>query len=330
MAYGMSGVGNCPRVLSAEQIGGFDPAPQTPDDIERLNYYTSLEAVAANQLAALGYTLEDAGLCLSCKEKYGIERHGIHVEIKTALFDLMGHLDRRIHVNGRILPVEIKSLGPGSYEKFRRNQFQDFSNYEYQERCYLEAEQSPGLYWIMNRDTGECLSYLVNNDGTIDLNDLPPNTLEITLGLTFDNIVDKLNEVEICVQDSVLAEGEAGDGCWFCRYKYLCAKKEPTAKIVKDPAIIQAALQYKDATVTIKIAEEEKSSARATLLMHAKTATPKFKVFGCGLSASYRGQTTKTSLDATVIKNNVSPEILRLATRESQPYDAFTIRTVKD
>jgi len=323
--YSMSGTGDCSRVMAAQRLG-HDPTPQSEDDLERLKHYTRCEALAAQEIMDLGYRLESGMHCLQCQVKYGTERHGIHVEIDTALFLLVGHLDRRLILDdNRRLPVEIKSLGKPSWQKFLGKQFAAFNGYACQEACYLEAEQSPGIYWVMDRDSGKPLKYIVN-DWNDDVN--LDGFTKTYIPTNIDHIIDKINLVEIAIQSGVLPEGDENDNCYFCRYKYLCIKPEDKKlKIETSPSLVEAAQQYKDALEAEKVAGDMKSNAIATLLTHAKqNKVDKFKV--AGVSFTYHGWKPRNYLDQTTLKAQ-EPEIYKkyMLTKES---DSYTIKRLKE
>lgn len=325
--YHMSEVGECSRVLAAKRMGQ-KPTPQTAEDLRRLNHYTRLEAVAADQISDLGYKLEMAGHCKVCQDRYGNDRSGIHVEMDTALFTLVGHLDRRILINGLWYPVEIKSLGKASWTKFQHSQFKAFPGYAGQECAYLTAENVPGIYWIMDRDSGEPQKYIVNDtEGFLKLTGFQ----NIELPVDFTTIEDKLNEIEISVQAGVLPVGIESDSCFFCKYKFLCIKEEDEGKAVKNvtnPDLITAAEEYKYGNDLEKTAEEIKIAARASLLLHCKQNNIE-KYLVSGLSVSYRGQRTKNSINADLLQKE-NPELYQLCLRQSSPFDDYTIRILKE
>jgi hypothetical protein len=325
--YGMSGTGGCPRALGAARQG-LAPIPHTQDDLERLSYYTRLEAIAANIIEDEGFILEDGEICPVCQERYGITRHGIHVEYEAALFTLTGHLDRRIEISDGVLPVEIKSLGPNSFGRFKSKQFGEFANYAAQEACYLQCEGKPGFYLIMNRDTGETLRYLVNDfDEGVDLAQLPKGTTRIYLPITFDEIVDKLNDVEICLSESILPEGKPSNECWFCDYRFLCESKSKTS-IITDQHVIQVAEDYKKANNDEKDAKSRKDKAKTNLIAYSiGNSLEKFQAGG--ISINYKGLSTKKWLDESILRREVAPEIIKLAERESDPYPNIYIRELK-
>jgi len=136
--YRMSESYSCPKVLGAQKLG-YEPIVRTEASEHSLDYYSQLEAVVAGMLEREGYELEQGGTCLLCQS------NGIHVHIKSFLISLVGHLDRRIKVNGGWYPCEIKTLGRFSFDRFERKGFEEFMEYAGQEACYLEAEGKPGI-----------------------------------------------------------------------------------------------------------------------------------------------------------------------------------------
>ena len=300
----------------------------TSEDLARLKYYSMCEVTAAQQITDLGYELEPSVLCQPCLEKYGNERYGIHVEIETPLFILLGHLDRRMVLPGRKLPVEIKSAGRFIWPKFAKEEFAAFTGYAGQEACYLEAEQSPGIYWVLNRDTGEPLKYIVNDfKNEVNLEGFK----KITLPVTYEQIVDKINQVEVAVQYGVLPEGEESDNCRYCHYKFLCSKvpveKEGKVETVKLPSLVEAARMYREGHVMEKQGKEMKDAGVFSLMSHAKENNlPKYKTGG--ISFSYFTKERKW-LDEKIIRASVSEEIIRLAEKTSS-YDSYSARILKE
>lgn len=321
----MSGIGGCPRAICAQRLG-YDELPTTTYDKERLKHYTRMELIAAEQISDLGYELQNSGLCQDCVDRFGDERHGIHVEINTPLYELIGHLDRRLILE-QSYPVEIKSLGKSSFKKFYDKRFEAFPEYAGQECCYLEAEQLPGIYWIMERDSGRNQKYIVNDyKNELSL----PGFEKIELPITFDQILDKLNLIELSAQENVLIDGVASDMCQFCKFYYLCDKSDGNREITNDttPHLISASDQYKAGAAMETEGKQMKSNAVAVLLDHMKRGKiDKYK--NNVISLSFRGQRTKKWLDEQTIRKLAPDDIIRLAEKESAPFDDYTIRTIK-
>ena len=321
--YGMSGTGNCSKALVAGRLG-YEPITKTKDDEERLKYYTRLETVAAAQIKDMGYELEPSSLCLTCQEKYGIERHGIHVEIDTVLFDLVGHLDRRLILNGKRYPVEIKTLGRFIWPKFAKNEFSDFPNYAAQEACYLEAEQVPGVYWVMNRDTGQALKYIVN-DYKDELN--LPGFKKIYLPITIEQIIAKLDRVESFISGNELPEGDVLENCTYCDFRFLCHAPDKELVTLDTPSLVDAAKQYTEGHAMEKQAKSMKEAATFALLNHAKTAqVDKFKVQN--VSFTYRGTKQSSYFDSKTFQAQ-NQEMYERYLKPKLPFDDYSIRILK-
>jgi len=321
--YRMSETGACPRVLTARGLG-YEAAVRPVQDEHRLRYYTLLESIAAQQMADQGYVLEEGGLCEQCGS------HGIHVELSTALFKLTGHLDRRLVLStGVKVPVEIKSIGRFTFQKMENSSvFAVYPEYAAQMACYMEAEKMPGIYWVMNRDTGDNIKYIVNDTKGV----LTPSNLghfseftQVTLPVTYQEIVDRLNNVEILLQEKELAPSNITDSCRWCDYKYLCIKeeKEEVAVEESDKTLVEAAQLYKEGNKYKKLYEDATDQAKAILLKHA-LSTNKYKV--SGVSVSYRGMTKKKLINESLIPE----EILKKAIYYSNEYPDITIRILKE
>ena len=324
--YRISETGSCSRALAAVRLGN-NPTPKTDEDEIRLNYYSSLENICAQKLVDLGLEIlpgVQTERCLICKD----ERYGIHVEVSTDLIDFIGHLDRRVQLKTGVYPVEIKCLGRFGWQKFVKDNFKSYPSYAAPEACYLQAEGKSGLYVCMNRDTGDLAKYIVNDTKKeISLDGFS----NLTLPVTFEQVVDKLVNIEIEVTSGTMPKGDADEyTCNFCKLRYLCVKDivEKKAKIVSIPTLLDAATQYKEGDTYFKLGKNMKESATFALLEHAKqNALDKYRV--SNISISYRGQTTKKWYDAKVLEALVDKKILKKALRQSEPYDAFTIRVLE-
>ena len=313
----MSTVGQCPRALAARKLG-YDPIPRTGEDEAKLAHYSRMEAIAAQQIKDLGFELVEGGFCPFCN------RNGIHIELDTPLFLLLGHLDRRLILDGRKLPVEIKSAGKSTWLNFKKEHFSAFPGYAGQECVYLEVEKQPGIYWVMDRDSGDSQKYIVNDfNNEINLKGFE----KITLPITFSEIEDKLNTIEALGSDGVLPDGVESGDCYWCRYRFLCIKEDATpSKVEMIPSLIAAAKDYKYGAELEKAAEEIKRVAVDTLLQHSKqNKVDKYHVEG--LSVSYRGQKSKEYVDHTMLKGTY-PDIYKSCLKPGKPYDDYSIRVL--
>lgn len=328
--FRMSSATACPKILVAEKLG-YEPKQKTRSDLDRLQYYSWLEDVAAKQIASLGYEVLDAGLCPLCTNPDGGQRSGFHVGLNFPLFSLVGHVDRQVRIDGKTYPVEIKSLGRFSWQRFKNNQFESFHDYEGQELCYLEYYKTPGIYWVLNRDTGDSLKYIVNDHKNI-LN--LPGFEKIFLAKTFAEIEEQITSVVIDASCGELpnAPFEPDGKCRYCDYQYLCLDQVETdvnkTSEINIPELSEAARLYQEGVRMEKEGAERKSSAISTLLGFAKSNQPKFKI--SGVSFSYSGQKTRTTCDMDLLKTMIDDDTYNKVIRVGRPYDSYTVRVVKD
>jgi len=332
--YRISETGNCSRTLAASRLGN-KPTPETEDDRIRLKYYSSLEEICAQKLIDSGLEIlpgASAITCHTCKNDNGENRSGIHVEIHTDIIDidLVGHLDRRIQLKNDVYPLEIKCLGRFTWQKWIKDTFKVYPGYAMQEACYLEAEHKPGLYIVMNRDTGDLAKYIINDkDNRIQIEGFT----NLELPITFEQVLEKLVNIEIEVSSGNMPKGDGSEQeCGWCRYRYLCITTDVTerkVKLVNVPTLLDAAIMYKDGNNYEKLGKDMKQSATIALLEHAKSEKlDKYKV--SDLSISYRGQTTRKWYDAKILEQIVDKKILKKAERQSEPYDSFSIRIINN
>jgi len=254
------------------------------------------------------------------------------------LFKLIGHMDRRLLLNNDMrVPVEIKCLGRFTWQKWVNNPFGIYPTYTGQMALYLHAEQKPGIYWVLNRDTGEVARYIVNDDKGY----MTPETLlhyekfkKVQLPITYEQVIENLNSVEIHALDNALVEREVeGDCARWCNFKYLCTKEveleKSNDKVTEETnlSLIEAAKLYKASQVIKDEAEADIEHARDVLIGHCKdNSVSKYRVQG--LSVSYRGMTCKVTFDSGKLKAE-QLEMYNRYLRKGTPYPDATIRLLK-
>ena len=326
--FSMSETGNCVRALVASRMD-YEPMPETKGQLRLLRHASRHEEMFANDIAEEhGITLIAGGLCERCRE-LGIERKGIHVEIPTFLYTLVGHLDRRAIINGRQFPVEIKALGRFTFEKFRKNGFEAFPGYAAQEACYLQAEGLPGLYIVGNRDTGELLKYTIPYKGeTIKIEGFS----ELHLPIEFKDIDSKLCAAEVYSRDRVLPDAQFDDKselCRYCRVKYLCVGEEPKVLELHQVDLLEAARMWIEGSALEKQAEEMKDGAKDAFLNYARqNKQDKFRTGG--ISVSYKGEVARRYISEAKAKELLDKEILEKLYVDSKPYPSLYIRILKE
>jgi len=332
MLFRISETGECPRILSARKQG-YESKPESSFDRWRLNFYSAMEQIAADQLATMGYKLFNGGTCMQCQAA-GEDRQGIHVEIHEDMFDAFGHLDRRVFLNGVNYPLEIKGLGRFSFDLFKREGFEAFPEYDAQFLCYLEAEKLPGLYYILNRDTGDTLRYIIN-DFNHDIEVPEGDHWErMNLRRTYDDIRNTLVEV-VCYADAGELMPAIYDPnakvCKYCKMPYLCADRlavDEEPELVDDKVLGLTAENYRKADVSRKEALATQRECVQTFIQHAKTTdVNKFQVMG--VVFNYKGERTKANLNKTkLVDAGVSLALIKQCSTISKPYDDFSIKLI--
>jgi len=323
MIVSMSSSGECPRSLAAQQLD-YEATPESPASQIILREGMRHERWIAEDLVGEGILLEEGGFCPKCK------RVGLHVELDTQYFKLVGHLDRRIVVNSDLYPLEVKALGRFTFDKFKRAGFQEFSGYEAQELCYLEAEGRPGYYIVKSRDTGELLRFKVPYRGYY-----PPNLYgfnrEVVPKRTFRDIIDKLNLAAVALQQGQLPDYECSDEeKRYCKFKYLCGEQlqlEPDVIELGLPSLLEAADMHIEGKMLETLASERIEMAKIVFLEHAKKQ-PKFRVGG--ISVSYRGLKSKEYVKTSLLKQLVSKELLDKVVGQSNLFEDISIRILKE
>ena len=311
--YWMSSTGDCPKLLTAVHLGyEFPPHSKASETIFREG--KRHEDWVIEDLRQEGYEVETNDLCSKC------DREGIHVELGTPLIDLMGHLDGRVKVNGSKLPLEVKSMGRFQFEKFRAKGFDAFPEYASQERCYLEVENSPGIYIVKCRDTGEKLRFSIG----VELKGFKL----LPLSLTYDNVLDKLNQVELWVREKTLPPieyNEKSEQCRWCKGRHiLCTVQQRNTEVIL-PNLIEASELWKEGKRLSDEGEEKLELAKLAFLQHSKeNKLDRYSVGG--LNVSYYGVRQRESIDEKLLKELVNEEIWRKALKRGKEWDDLRIR----
>ena len=192
------------------------------------------------------------------------------------------------------------------------------------------------LLLLKNRDNGKVMVYEVGEFDE-ELHTEVMQIVNITLGFEYGgqhempdakNIMARVSEVELFVQDGEIPDGEPEEyKCDWCNVRYLCERDRTFAVDVTDEALTQAAELWKEADVRVKIAENDKGKAKYVMLDYAKSHEPKFRT--AGLSISYNGMRTRKYIDEATLKRLVSKEIVEKARKESAPWEDIQVRRVK-
>lgn len=321
--YKMSESGACSKALAATRLG-YEYAPPSGGGGEVVMREGKRHEIhIAEDLAEMGYELEDAGECMQCREEFGATGiGGHHVEINTFLIRLIGHIDRYLVIDGQRFPCEFKSMGVFPYQKFKKEGLIGYPGYVSQEACYIGYMQKPGLYVVKDRNSGEMSIYTVPFGDVV----IPGHTI-LPINMTLDAVLDKIHQVDVAVRGNELPDCDVEDR--WCGFRYLCDKKVKAEEGLPEATqeeLLEAVSIWREGKALEKDASDKVEFAKQVFLTTAKAGTPKFKVGG--VSVSYAGQRTRKTLDSKMLRELVSKEIIKKAERESKPYDDISIREV--
>jgi len=322
--YFMSESGGCPKALAAGHLG-YEPIASSSSGEIVMKEGKRHEAHIAEDLTAMGYELLDAGPCVKCEKEFGREVSGHHVEYQNVLIRLVGHVDRFLIIDGQKFPCEFKSMGLFVYQKFLKERLAGFPGYEAQEVCYVGVTERPGLYVVKNRDNGQMTLHTVPYGELV----IPGHKI-LPVHITFDDIVDKLNSVEISVRGGELpgCSTPENERRW-CPFKYLCTQEVPEEKgvVVAQAELLEAADLWKEGNKMEREGKDKIEYATAVLLAQG-IMTPKYTV--SGLSVSYGGQKTKKYVDVKTLRELVSEDLVKKVMKESKAYNDLKIREIKE
>ena len=222
--YRASSIYSCKRHLSAIRLGiEGDPEPEFLRIAAEEG--TIHEGIIKNKLRAEGIEVidgrdingvDDEGKelpCPICLERFGDERFGIHTEINTDLFDIVGHKDgEALEAIFRRL-LETKTMSEREYWRWKKEGWGGFAPYARQATIYAK-DYDETLYVIKNRSSGYTDKYYL---------DEPP--------LVLNDIIAHITEVENWVlKHGVPAEGDFdphSTECKRCPFRRVleCVKK---------------------------------------------------------------------------------------------------------
>ena len=259
--YRMSGIGHCPRALSAQRLGY--PTEPAPVWLERAAAEGNKhEQWMKEQLRSEGYEVEECNECPICIERGLGHREGIHVELEYPNFNLIGHMDARLRKNGSKKGCELKSRSQYEFDRWMKSGFAGFPDNEGQITCYMEADKNDEwFYWSKNRSNG----YI---DKRI-LTELP---------IPMQAIVDKINHVEECVALGTLVEANYDPDsieCRRCGYKSLCVPVAVEFNTVSESRLLEACEKWRTGTAMVNEGEQLVKEAKATLMEQTEASGQK-------------------------------------------------------
>ncbi len=197
----MSEVGKCPRALSASKLGikPTEPPPWLATSAEEGKWHELriIEELKADDIAVV-----------QCQEE---------ITLSLDTITLVGHVDGIIYDHSEIPQLlEVKSMSQFEFDRWMREGFRGFPQYDDQLTCYLKATgMQECLYIVKNR-----------NNGYEDRRTFGNTNLEIKM----QNIITRLIQVENAVRAGELVPAEFNPTnleCKRCEYKQLCIPEAP-------------------------------------------------------------------------------------------------------
>jgi len=223
--YRISGIGYCPRALSAEHLGyAREEAPK----------YLMTAAREGNRHEIwIKEDLAQEGLSVVAEQKE------VGIELSNAL--MIGHIDGMIYRNNDVdSMLEIKSMSAYEFDRWYKGNFEEFPHYLDQITCYMGATGiSKALYIVKNRSSGYIdrkTIYFV------------PERLEF--------LKKKIQTVEEYVLRKELYPAEylpESLQCKRCNFKELCVPQVKDFKAVPNDLLLKATNEYRKG----KLLEEE-------------------------------------------------------------------------
>lgn len=246
--FRMSSAGKCPRALSAQRLGY--PSEPAPEWLER----------AANE----GKMHED-WIIEQLWEECPVDRQ-LEVVLDYPTFTLVGHIDGKLAIEPQKPKLlEIKTMGQYEFDRWMRGGWKEFPQYADQLTCYMAATGlEEAVYIVKNRSSGYIDRFIQRGCPSI-----------------LDDIIIKLQEVELAVQAGQLVEVEYNPTSIECRrcefHNTLClVSKEQLAEATEKEllAAIDTWRKGKGLEAEAKALIEE---GRKVLEEHAEAASPDAK-----------------------------------------------------
>lgn len=293
-AYRISGIGKCPRAISAERAG-IEPDKERPAWLDQAaeegNWH---ESRVKHELLQKGLTIKSNAVCEKCLNETGEERNGIHIEHEFADFIAVGHMDgiviydrNHLYFNDEKPHVlEVKSMSQYEFDRWMRTRWAGFPQYADQLTMYMTIHNM-GLE--LNDQNLEALYVVKNrNNGSKDI------FVQVGTPSDYDAIVSKINDIEKFVVNGKLHPAEYDPfslECKRCDFKSLCL---PVSNIeltgLQADEMTKAAQEWREGREQVKLGDEKMTMAKLVLESHAvalsknKTTACKYSIEGLDIS----------------------------------------------
>lgn len=255
MYFRMSEIGYCPRALVANRLRlPSEEAP--PWLITAAKEGKMHEQWIKNELRDEGYVVEDCKVCPICLEKLNSKREGLHVELEYDKFVIIGHTDGRIHRDGKIQGLEIKSMSLYEFDRWYKGGFAEFPQYAAQITFYMEADRRDSwLYIVKNRSSGY--------QPRITLTTPPANIQEL---------IDRTNSIVDFINRKELPDAEFRSDsieCRRCLYKQNCMPVLTELDPIQTTVLTRATQDWRTGNAMEKEGKALKERATSTFEFHS-------------------------------------------------------------
>lgn len=300
--YRMSGLGHCPRVLSAMQLG-YNPLPEAEFMRLAAREGARHEQWIIEDLVSDGWTISG-------------RQSEVEIAYPALGFRMVGHIEGMAAKGSEIRLLEIKSMSRFRYQSFVSHGFEKFQDYTFQITAYHKAYKTAGvdlpiLYIVKDRDSGKKQEIKM---------DRPP--------LEFATILAKIITIESDVKKGHLCQAERTEGfvCDQCLYRYLCEsetvtedkelEKISTFADLSREDIFEAARMRRESLELFERADMLKYKADKVLLDLVKKL--KGKTIVDDLSLIYVKSSERVSFDSGVLRSIFPEEQLKQAEKRTE------------
>jgi len=299
----MSSAGTCIRALSAERIG-LKPAKE-PEFLATAAEEGKWHEQRIQEELTKEYTVTTGNNCNKCHPNPdGSPRSGIHVEIDTPNFALVGHMDGILKdKQGFHRILEVKSMSQGEFNRWKKGGIEVFPSYKGQLACYfMSTGFLEALYAVKNRNSGTLEKPILKAEDFVS---------------TYYKILQNLNTVEELAKTKELAIAEFDPDsieCQRCSFQHLCI---PTPEINKvDERALELATEQWRKGKALEAESKELIDSAKTIINAYAMAQPTHKLFINGISASIVKFTKETYPKANLLKI-IDEEMLRTVAETS-------------
>lgn len=277
LVFRASAIGRPLRCLVLAAIGE-EPMPSPEYLTQAAEAGNQAEVDVKRQLTEMGYQLDGDD------DQYEVElSRVVTVPSGKRWVIVRGHLDslRCVSPSGDDRMLEVKSMSPNVWAKWKLHRFHAFPSYAHQLSVYMTATEKKALYAVLNRETGE-----------LELTEVDTPPIEI------DAIENKLRIAAVLAELNTPPECDLTDG-YECAYGHMCNRKRPEIEIGGEGAVVRLVKEYLEVDAKRKEIDAERDRLRALIAKQVegieKTTVP-------GATVSWRKPSRRLNTQAVAAK----------------------------